>query len=89
MAKKSWLARDKKRERLVAKFAEKRKALKDAKDWEALQKLPRNSSRTRLNNRCALTGRSRAYYRRFGISRIMLRELALLGQIPGVRKASW
>ncbi len=89
MAKKSWLARDKKREKLVAKFAEKRKALKDAKDWEALQKLPRNSSRTRLNNRCALTGRSRAYYRRFGISRIMLRELALLGQIPGVRKASW
>ena len=89
MAKKSWLARDKKRERLVAKFAEKRKALKDAKDWEALQKLPRNSSRTRLNNRCALTGRSRAYYRRFGISHIMLRELALLGQIPGVRKASW
>jgi len=89
VAKKSWLARDKKREKLVAKFAEKRKALKDAKDWEALQKLPRNSSRTRLNNRCALTGRSRAYYRRFGISRIMLRELALLGQIPGVRKASW
>jgi small subunit ribosomal protein S14 len=89
VAKKSWLARDKKREKLVAKFAEKRKALKNAKDWEALQKLPRNSSRTRLNNRCALTGRSRAYYRRFGISRIMLRELALLGQIPGVRKASW
>ena len=89
MAKKSWLARDKKREKLVAKFAEKRKALKNAKDWEALQKLPRNSSRTRLNNRCALTGRSRAYYRRFGISRIMLRELALKGQIPGVRKASW
>ena len=89
MAKKSWLARDKKRERLVAKYAEKRKALKEAKDWEALQKLPRNSSRTRLNNRCSLTGRSRAYYRRFGISRIMLRELALKGQIPGVTKASW
>lgn len=89
MAKKSWLARDKKRDRLVAKYAEKRKALKEAKDWEALQKLPRNSSRTRLNNRCSLTGRSRAYYRRFGISRIMLRELALKGQIPGVRKASW
>jgi len=89
VAKKSWLARDKKRDRLVAKYAEKRKALKEAKDWEALQKLPRNSSRTRLNNRCSLTGRSRAYYRRFGISRIMLRELALKGQIPGVRKASW
>ena len=89
MAKKSWLARDAKRERLASKFAEKRKALKEAKDWEALQKLPRNSSRTRLKNRCSLTGRSRAYYRRFGISRIMLRELALKGQIPGVRKASW
>jgi small subunit ribosomal protein S14 len=89
VAKKSWLARDKKRERLVAKYAEKRKALKESKDWEALQRLPRNSSRTRLNNRCSLTGRSRAYYRRFGISRIMLRELALKGQIPGVRKASW
>jgi small subunit ribosomal protein S14 len=89
VAKKSWLARDKKRERLVAKYAEKRKALKEAKDWEALQKLPRNSSRTRLNNRCSLTGRSRAYYRRFGISRIMLRDLALKGHIPGVRKASW
>ena len=89
MAKKSWLARDRKRERLVAKYAEKRKALKEAKDWEALQKLPRNSSMTRLKNRCGLTGRSRAYYRRFGISRIMLRELALKGQIPGVRKASW
>ena len=89
MAKKSWLARQDKREKLVAKFAERRKALREAKDWEALQKLPRNSSATRLNNRCSLTGRSRAYYRRFGISRIMLRELALLGQIPGVTKASW
>jgi small subunit ribosomal protein S14 len=83
------LARDRKRERLVEKYAEKRKALREAKDWEALQKLPRNSSKTRLKNRCGLTGRSRAYYRRFGISRIMLRELALKGQIPGVRKASW
>ena len=89
MAKKSWLARQAKREKLVAKFAEQRKALKDARDYETLQKLPRNSSATRLNNRCSLTGRSRAYYRRFGISRIMLRELALLGQIPGVTKASW
>ena len=89
MAKKSWLARQKKREKLVAKYAEKRKALIEARDYEALQKLPRNSSATRLNNRCNLTGRSRAYYRRFGISRIMLRELALLGQIPGVTKASW
>ena len=89
MAKKSWLARQKKREMLVAKYAEKRKELIEARDYEALQKLPRNSCATRLNNRCSLTGRSRAYYRRFGISRIMLRELALLGQIPGVTKASW
>lgn len=89
MAKKSWLARQKKRETLVAKYAEKRKELLASRDYEALQKLPRNSSATRLNNRCSLTGRSRAYYRRFGISRIMLRELALLGQIPGVTKASW
>ncbi|MHC4954769.1 MAG: 30S ribosomal protein S14 [Planctomycetota bacterium] len=89
MAKKSWLARQAKREKLVAKFAEKRKELKTSRDYAELQKLPRNSSATRLTNRCALTGRSRAYYRRFGISRIMLRELALLGQIPGVTKASW
>jgi len=89
VAKKSWLARQKKREKLVAKYAEKRKELIASRDYEALQKLPRNSSATRLNNRCSLTGRSRAYYRRFGISRIMLRELALLGQIPGVTKASW
>ena len=89
MAKKSWLARQANREQLVDKFAQKRKELKEAKDWEALQKLPRNSSKTRLKHRCALTGRARAYYRRFGISRIMLRELALKGQIPGCRKASW
>jgi len=89
VAKKSWLALQKKREMIVAKYAEKRKELLEVRDYEALQKLPRNSSATRLNNRCSLTGRSRAYYRRFGISRIMLRELALLGQIPGVTKASW
>ena len=89
MAKKSWLARQAKREKLVKKFAEKRKELKLTRDYASLQRLPRNSSATRLNNRCALTGRARAYYRRFGISRIMLRELALLGQIPGVTKASW
>jgi len=89
VAKKSWLARQASRERLVEKYAELRKELIKAKDWEAIQKLPRNSSRTRLKNRCALTGRARAYYRRFGVSRIMLRELALKGQIPGCRKASW
>jgi len=89
VAKKSWLARQAKREKLVAKYAETRKTLKETRDYAALQKLPRNSSATRLINRCSLTGRSRAYYRRFGISRIMLRELALLGQLPGVTKASW
>ena len=88
MAKKSWIARQAKRERLVAKYAEKRKELKAAKDWAALARLPRNSSATRLKNRCSLTGRARGYYRRFGISRIALRELAHLGQIPGVVKAS-
>ena len=89
MAKKSWLARQAKREKLVAKYAERRKEFKESRDYASLQKLPRNSSATRLTNRCSLTGRSRAYYRRFGISRIMLRELALLGQLPGVTKASW
>jgi len=89
VAKKSWLARQAKREKLVAKYAERRTSFKESRDYASLQKLPRNSSATRLTNRCSLTGRSRAYYRRFGISRIMLRELALLGQIPGVTKASW
>ena len=89
MAKKSWIARQKKRERLVAKYAELRKELRDNKDWAALSRLPRNSSPTRLKNRCSMTGRARAYYRRFGISRIALRELALQGFIPGCQKASW
>ena len=89
MAKKSWIARQKKRERLVEKYAALRKELKEKKDWSALSRLPRNSSMTRLNNRCSMTGRSRAYYRRFGISRIALRDLALQGLIPGVQKASW
>lgn len=89
MAKKSWIAREKKRRALVEKYAERRKALRDKQDWAALARLPRNSSPTRIKNRCALTGRARGFYRRFGISRIALRELALKGQIPGVRKASW
>lgn len=73
----------------MAKYAAKRRALKEAGDWEGLQKLPRDASPVRLNNRCALTGRSRAYLRRFGVSRIIFREMALAGQIPGVRKSSW
>jgi small subunit ribosomal protein S14 len=89
MARKSIIARQRKRERLVAKFAEKRKALKEAGDYRALALLPKNSCPVRLKNRCMLTGRPRAYIRRFGLSRIKFRELALLGKIPGVRKTSW
>ncbi len=82
-------ARERKRERLVARYAAKRKALKEAGDWEGLQKLPKNSSPVRLHNRCQLTGRPRGYMRQFGISRVTFRELALEGKIPGVKKASW
>lgn len=89
MAKKSWIAREKKRQRLVAQYAERRKALKEAGDWEGLQKLPRNSSPVRLHNRCALTGRARGYMRHFGMSRIAFRNLARSGIIPGIRKSSW
>lgn len=89
MAKESMKAKERKRERMVAKYAEKRKALKDAGDWEALQKLPKNSSKVRLHNRCGLTGRPRGYMRQFGVSRVLFRELALNGKIPGVKKASW
>lgn len=89
MAKKSWMAREKKRRRLVAKYAEKRRQMKKDGDWEGLQKLPRNASPVRLNNRCPLSGRSRGFMRRFGISRIAFRDMALAGKIPGVRKASW
>ncbi len=89
MAKTSWIAREKKRRKTVAKYAERRKKMKKAGDWEGLQKLPRDASPVRLNNRCALTGRSRAYMRKFGVSRIVFREMALSGKIPGVKKASW
>ena len=81
-------ARERKRERLVARYAAKRKALKEAGDWEGLQKLPKNSSPVRLHNRCQLTGRPRGYMRQFGISRVTFREMALEGKIPGVKKAS-
>lgn len=89
MAKESMKAREVKREKTVAKYAEKRKALKEAGDYEALQKLPKNASPVRLHNRCKLTGRPRGYVRLFGISRVMLREMANKGLIPGVKKASW
>lgn len=89
MAKKSQLARLAKKQKLVAKYAEKRAALKLAGDAEGLQKLPRNSSPVRLKNRCAITGRTRGYMRVFGLSRMEFRELAREGKIPGVKKASW
>jgi len=89
MAKESIKAREKKRENLVAKYAAKRKALKEAGDFIGLQKLPRNASPVRLHNRCKLTGRPKGYMRMFGVSRINFREMALKGLIPGVRKASW
>lgn len=89
MAKESMKARERKRERMVAQYADKRKALKDAEDWEGLQKLPKNSSKVRLHNRCQLTGRPRGFMRQFGISRVTFREMALSGKIPGVKKASW
>lgn len=82
-------ARNAKRQKLVDKYAEKRAALKEAGDWEALQKLPRNSSATRLRNRCSLTGRGKGVYRKFGLGRNKFRELALDGKIPGIRKSSW
>ena len=101
MAKKSMIEREKKRERLVAKHAKKRAELKaiindQEKPMEerfratlALAKLPRNSSATRLHNRCQLTGRPHAYYRKLKVSRIMLRDLGSAGQIPGMVKSSW
>ncbi len=104
MAKESMKARERKREKLAARYAEKRAELtkilkssdnsdemQDAK-WNAmiaLQKLPANSSRVRVHNRCGLTGRPRGYMRQFGISRVTFREMALDGKIPGVKKASW
>jgi small subunit ribosomal protein S14 len=89
MAKESVKARQRKREVLSAKFAEKRAALKAAGDYKALDLLPRNASPVRLHNRCQLSGRPRGYIRYFGVSRVMFRDMALAGKIPGVRKASW
>lgn len=89
MAKESMKARERKRRKTVAKYAEKRKALKEAGDYEGLQKLPRDASPVRLHNRCGITGRPKGYMRQFGVSRVTFRELANNGLIPGVRKASW
>lgn len=89
MAKKSKVVKELKRQEIVAKYAQKRGELKEKGDYEALQKLPRDSSATRLHNRCAVSGRPRGYISKFGVSRIVFRELAHKGQIPGVKKSSW
>ncbi|AET60604.1 30S ribosomal protein S14 [Paenibacillus terrae] len=89
MAKKSKVVKEKKRQEIVAKYTDLRRELKANGDYEALQKLPRDSSPTRLKSRCELTGRPRGYLRKFKLSRIAFRELAHKGQIPGVTKASW
>ncbi len=89
MATKAWVNKQRKREELVKKYAEIRRQLKKEKNYAALAKLPRDSSPTRSHNRCQITGRSRAVLRKFKVSRIMLRELAAQGYIPGLKKASW
>ena len=89
MAKKSMIARDRKRQKMIEKFAAKRAELKAAGDLDGLQKLPRNSSPTRRKNRDTLSGRPRGYMRRFGLSRINFREKASKGEIPGITKSSW
>lgn len=89
MARKSLIAREVKRAKLVEKYAEKRKQLKEEGRWDELDKLPRNSSAKRKHNRCLLTGRPKGYMRKFGICRVMFRQMANDGKIPGVTKASW
>lgn len=89
MAKESMKAREVKRQKMVAKYAEKRAALKAAGDYDGLQKLPKDASPVRLHNRCKITGRPKGYMRQFGISRVTFREMANNGLIPGVKKASW
>ncbi|MFH0734249.1 MAG: 30S ribosomal protein S14 [bacterium] len=89
MARKCLIAREEKRRRTVEKYAALRKELKEKGDYEALQALPKNASPIRLHNRCLITGRPRGYYRKFGVSRLVFREMALRGEIPGVKKASW
>ena len=89
MSRKCLIAREEKRQKLVEKYADLRKELKANGDWEGLQKLPKNSSPVRLRNRCMMTGRPRAYLRKFGVSRLVFREMALKGEIPGIKKSSW
>ncbi|MCM3160729.1 30S ribosomal protein S14 [Metabacillus litoralis] len=89
MAKKSKIAKERKRQELVKKYAEIRKELKEMSDYEALRKLPRDSAPSRLHNRCEITGRPRGYLRKFKMSRIAFRELAHKGHLPGIKKSSW
>ncbi|MCX7875910.1 MAG: 30S ribosomal protein S14 [Melioribacteraceae bacterium] len=89
MARKSLIAREVKRKKLNEKYSQLRKELKEKGDYEALQLLPRNSSITRIKNRCQISGRPKGYYRKFGVSRLVLREMALRGEIPGLKKSSW
>lgn len=89
MAKESVKARERKRAKMVALYADRRAALKAAGDYEALDKLPKNSAKVRLHNRCQITGRPKGYMRHFGICRVVFRDMALDGKIPGVKKASW
>lgn len=89
MARNCLFAREVKRKKLVEQFAKIREELKKKGDSEGLQKLPKNSSPTRMHNRCMATGRARSFYRKFGVSRLVLREKALNGEIPGLKKASW
>jgi small subunit ribosomal protein S14 len=89
MAKESMKAREVKRAKTVAKYADRRKALKEARDYIGLQKLPKNASPVRMHNRCKITGRPKGYIRQFGLSRVTFREMANKGLIPGVTKASW
>jgi small subunit ribosomal protein S14 len=89
MARKSLIAREVKRAKMVAKYADLRKKLKDAGDYDALDKLPRNALPVRLHNRCKLTGRPKGYMRKFGLCRVKFREMALDGKIPGITKFSW
>jgi len=89
MARKALIAREAKRQKMVAKYADLRAKLKAEGNWEELDKLPKNSSKVRLHNRCLLTGRPKGYMRRFGINRVTFRQMALDGKIPGITKASW
>ncbi|HEX2868401.1 MAG TPA: 30S ribosomal protein S14 [Ignavibacteriales bacterium] len=89
MARKSLLAREAKRKKIVEKYKKIRQELKESGNYDALQELPKNANPIRLHNRCLMTGRARSVYRKFGVSRLVFREMALRGEIPGIKKSSW